>query len=122
MPTRVRVVAYVPAAARDACEQLVAQFLVSPNDPGVYTFSAPLVPLGGADDATPTHYGCSVAVLDDGGLIAALPTLQASVSGSAYKVISPWRTFDFAADWTGWLAAGGLKVRQEVVTGEPLAP
>lgn len=118
MATRVRVVAYVPAAAREACEVLVSQFLVSPNDPGVYTFSVPLVPLAGADDATPTHYGCSAAVMDDGGLIAALPALQSSVPTSAYKVVSPWRTFSLAADWTGWLAAGGLKVRTEVIANE----
>lgn len=114
MATRVRVVAYVPAAARGACETLVSQFLQSPNEPGTYTFSVPLVPLGGADDATPTHYGCSAAVMDDGGLISALPALQTSVPASAYKVVSPWRTFSLAADWTGWLAAGKLKVRVEV--------
>lgn len=115
MSTRVYVVARVPAAARDACEQLVATYLASPNDPGVYTFSVALVPLAGADDATPTAYGVCSAILDDSGLYQALPALSAAVPGTAYKVVSPFRTFDLAADWTGWLAAGSLKVRQEVI-------
>ena len=115
MPTRVYVVARVPAAAREACEQLVAPFLQSPNAPGTYTFSVALVPLAGADDATPTAYGCCASVLDDSGLYQALPALSAAVPGTAYKVVSPYRTFALAADWTGWLAAGSLKVRQEAM-------
>lgn len=115
MATRVYVVARVPAAARDACESLVAPYLASPNDPGVYTFSVPLVPLAGADDAEPTSYGVCSAILDDSGLYQALPALSVAVPGTAYKVVSPFRTFALEADWTGWLAAGGLKVRQEVV-------
>lgn len=113
MSTRVRVVAHVPAADRETCEALVAQYLVSPNAPGVYTFGVPLVPLAGADDADPTAYGVSAAVMDDGGMVSALPALQSAVPGSAYKIVSPWRTFVLEADWTGWLAAAGLKVRVE---------
>lgn len=113
MATRVYVVARVPAAARETCEQLVSQYLASPNDPGVYTFSVALVPLAGADEATPTAYGVCSAILDDSGLYQALPALSAAVPGTAYKVVSPFRTFNLEADWTGWLAAGSLKVRVE---------
>lgn len=113
MSTRVYVVARVPAAARDACEQLVAQYLASPNDPGVYTFSVALVPLDGADDATPTAYGVCSAILDDSGLFKALQALQAAVPGSSYAVLSPFRTFSLELHWTGWLAAASLKVRTE---------
>lgn len=115
MATRVRVVAYVPAAAREACERLVEPYLQSPNDHGVSTFGVALVPLAGADDAEPTHYGCSAVFDDDSGIARALQGLQGAVPGSAYTLISPFRTFDFPLHWTGWLAAGSLKVRQEVV-------
>ena len=115
MATRVYVVARVPAAAREACEALVNPYLASPNEPGVYTFSVPLVPLAGAGNAEPTAYGVCSAIMDDSGLYQALPALSAAVPGTAYKVVSPFRTFNLEADWKGWLAAGGLKVRQEVV-------
>ncbi len=115
MATRVYVVARVPAAARDACEGLVAPYLVSPNDPGVYTFSVPLVPLAGPTNATPTHYGVCSATLDDSGLYQALPALSAAVPGTAYKVVSPFRDFSNAADWVGWLATAGLQPRIEPI-------
>ena len=107
MSIRVYVVAVVPAAARESAEVAVAPLLQSPSAPGTYTFSVPLVPLAGADDATATHYGCCAPFLHD--YLSALPTLAAAIPGTAYKVISPWRTFDHAADWTGWLAMQSLK-------------
>ena len=107
MSIRVYVVAVVPAAAREAAEVAVAPLLQSPNAPGVYTFSVSLVPLGGADDAAPTHYGCCAPFLDD--YLSALPNLAAAIPGTTYKVISPWRTFNLAADWTGWLAMQAIK-------------
>lgn len=115
MPTRVYVVARVPATAREACEQLVNPYLASPNDPGVYTFSVPLVPLDGPDNAEPTAYGVCSSTMDDSGLFKALVPLQAAITGSAYAVASPFRTFSADLHWTGWLGAGGLKERREVV-------
>lgn len=109
MATRVYVVAVVPAASREAAEVAVAPLLQSPNSPGAYTFGVPLVPLGGADDATPTAYGCCAPFLD--AYLSALPALSAGVPGTTYKVISPYKTFDYAADWTGWLAMQALKPR-----------
>jgi hypothetical protein len=115
MPT-VYVTAFVPAATRDAAESAVAPYLLSPNDPGAKTFSVPLVPLAGADDAAPTAYGCC-ARLDSGGtLAAALPALVAAIPGSAYAVVSPWKSFSNSAHWLGWLAGQNLKPRVEAVT------
>ena len=116
MSIRVYVVAVVPAAARAAAEVAVAPLLQSPNAEGVYTFSVPLVPLAGPADATPTHYGCCAPFLDD--YLSALPQLAAAIPGTAYKVISPWRTFDHAADWTGWLAMQSVKPQVLPMAGE----
>lgn len=107
----VYVTAYVPAAARPAAEAALVPYLVSPNAPGVYTFSVPLVPYPGEPDAAPTHYGCCSRIDGGGALAAALASLAGAVPGSAYQVISPWRSFSNTTHWVAWLAANGLQVR-----------
>lgn len=107
MSVRVYVVAHVPAEAREAAEAAVQPLLASPNEPGVYTFSVPLVPYPGPADAEPTAYGVCAPFLDD--YIGALAALSSGIPGTAYKVVSPWRDFVLDADWTGWLQAGGYQ-------------
>ena len=113
MSTRVYLVSYVPVADRDAAELAVAPLLQSPNDPGVYTFAVPLVPLAGPGDATPTHYGVCAPFLDT--YLGALPSLAVAIPAVVYAVVSPWRQFDLALHWTGLLTQGGLKIRQTAI-------
>ncbi|MDY3555294.1 hypothetical protein R5W24_004435 [Gemmata sp. JC717] len=105
------VTAFTPAASRDTVEAAVAPYLTSPNNPGVYTFSVPLVPLDGPDDAEPTHYGTCARAEGGGTLAGALASLAAAFPGSAYQSVSPWKSFNNATHWIGWLAGLGLKPR-----------
>jgi hypothetical protein len=107
----VYITAFVPAESRDAAESAVEPYLASPNDPGVYTFSAPLVPASGPSDAEPTHYGVCAKIEDSGGLYAAMPALVALIPGSAYQVVAPWKSFRNAVHWVGWLNSQGLQPR-----------
>ena len=104
--SRVYVTSFVPAAVRVAAEAAVEPLLQSPNNVGVFTFSVPLVPLGGDDDAAATHYGCCAPMLSE--YIGSLDGLVAAFPGSAYQSI-PWRSFDNAVHWTGCLAGHSLK-------------
>lgn len=104
--------AAVPAALADTAEALTADLLISPNAPGVRTFSVPLVPLPGGADASPTHYGCNSAVEAGGPTVTAAPQLVAALPGSAYRT-TPVSEWDVAASWVGWLAGLGLQPRVE---------
>lgn len=107
---RVYVTAFVPAAAREAAEAMVAPFLTGPGD----CFTVPLVPLAGADDAEPAAYGsCAGGIDSEGAFIAAVPGLVAMVPGAAYQVVSPWRSFSRQDHWVDWLAGHGLKEWRE---------
>lgn len=104
--------AVLPAAARAAVEAQTAALLVSPNAPGTHTFAVPLVPLVGASDASPTHYGCNSAVASDGPTAAAAPGIVASVPGSAYQ-ITPVAEWDMETRWAAWLAKLGLQAQHQ---------
>jgi len=103
------VIAAIPAADRATAESLIASFLDSPNAEGAHSFSAPLVPFDGPDDAAPTHYGCCAAVLSGGALATALPQLAAGLPGTVYHVVTGHRNFDNATHWVGFLAQNNLK-------------
>lgn len=105
------VTAYVPAASREAAEAAIAPYLVSPNAPGVYTFSVPLVPYPGEPDAAPTHYGCCSRIDGAGALAAAMASIASAIPGSAYQVVNPWRSFSNAVHWIAWLQGRGLQPR-----------
>lgn len=115
----VYVTAFVPAASRPTAEVAVAPYLVSPNDPGTYTFSVPLVPLAGAPDTDPTHYGCCSRIEDTGLLAQAMAELSAAIPGSAYAVVTPWKSFSNATHWIGWLASQGLQPCAVSFAGTP---
>lgn len=106
--SRLITTAIVPVASRDTAEALLAPYLASPNDPGVYTFSVPLMPLSGPADAEPTYYGCSSTLGPE--LSAVLPQLAAAVPGVEYNQIG-FRQFNIATHWLGWLADRNLKPR-----------
>lgn len=114
---RLYVPAFVPAALRDPAEAAVAPYQLSPNEPGAYTFSVPLVPLDGPDDAEPSHYGCCAPVAEGSDLHAALPLLLAAVPGSAAHAV-PVRQYRASTHWHDWLAGYAIKVRR---TTEELA-
>ena len=100
--------AAVPAAHRDAAESEIAPLLVSPNAPGHYTFSAPLVPYPGDADAEPTHYGCCSAC---GPLtLESLASLVSEFPGGYVHTVSA-RDYSYSTHWTGWLASLGLQPR-----------
>lgn len=105
--SRIYVIARVPAAARSVCEQLVQPLLASPNSPNAFTFSVPLVPAAGPDDAQPVAFGACAPMLSEEAN-AALPPLAAGVPGVAYQSV-PWREYDTTTHWLGWLTAAGLK-------------
>jgi len=103
------VIAAIPAADRATAEALVAPYLDSPNAEGAHSFSAPLVPLGGPDDAAPTHYGCCASVLSGGVLASALPALAVGLPGTVFHIVTPWRLFSNQDHWIDWLASHNLK-------------
>lgn len=94
------VIAYVPAAARDAAEAAVAPYLLGPG--AVWT-----VPLSPSGSAPATHYGLCAPLAGMGALYAALPALAAAFPGGDYHTVS---VADYAVgrDWIDWLAARGL--------------
>jgi hypothetical protein len=100
--------AVVPADLQPTAEGLVAPFMVSPNAPGVDTFSVPLVPFDGPSDATPTHFGCNGPITEGGVLASALAQLVAALPGSSYQTVAP-ADWDVSRDWVGWLAGLGLQ-------------
>jgi hypothetical protein len=100
------VTAVIPAADRDAVEAALAPYLLSPNNPGVYTFSIPLSTTGTGE---PTYYGVCAAVPDSTGLYAAIGSLAAAFPGSSYAQ-TLWTDFVLATNWTAWLAGLGLAV------------
>lgn len=106
MPT-VYVTAIVPDAALAAAEGAIAPYLTGPGA----IFTVPLVPLPGAADATPTHWGCCVAMDSAGETFAALGGLADAIPGSQYAVVSPWRTYRRQMHWIDWLAGHGLQQR-----------
>lgn len=107
----VYVTAYIPAASRDAAEAAIAPYLVSPNAPSTYTFSVPLVPYPGEQDADPTHYGCCSRIDGGGALAAAMASIATAIPGSAYQVVNPWRAFRAQVHWIEWLQGRGLQPR-----------
>lgn len=109
MATRVFLIFTAPQARRDAFDLAIAPHLVSPNAPGVYTLSAPLVPTNASANAPPTHYGCCLNVLDDSPLFLARDVIRAAAPGSAYSVVSPWTDFDHARDWILGQSGAGLR-------------
>jgi hypothetical protein len=106
---RVNTSTAVPAESREMAEVLVAPYLISPNAYGVYTFSAPLVPLDGPADVEPTYYGCVAAVLDGGALQLAIPQLISAIPGAIFKVSDNPVDFDYQMDWLDFLATHNLK-------------
>jgi hypothetical protein len=113
----VYVTAFVPVAYRPAAEAALSPYLLSPNDPGAYTFSAPLVPLAGPSDVAPTHYGCCSRLDTAGGLGDMLTQLAIAIPGSGFSVVLNVRTFRHELHWVAWLATQGLQPR---VTGAAL--
>jgi len=117
--SKVWVIAAVPAASRDVVEAEISRtngagdpvYLLSPNEPGQYTFSVPL----STDGSLPaTHYGTCAAVPSDGLMAAALPSLVAAFPGSSYHTVDVGN-YDRQRDWIDWLAGLGL----EPVTAPP---
>jgi hypothetical protein len=99
-------IAYVPAAARSAAESAVAPYLLDAGE----IWTVPLTENG----TTITHYGCCAPLSSDGQLLAALPTLAASIPGSGYHTI-PVDDFQNQRDWAEWLAARLLSVYREEI-------
>jgi hypothetical protein len=113
MPT-VYVVAVVPVGKKNAVETAVKKYAKSANLTGVDTVAVPVVPLAGPDTAPATHLGfCWPVDLTDQ-MVADMPALKTAQAGVQYQVV-PFRTFDHATHWVGWLAGLGLKPQRQAV-------
>lgn len=117
MPS-VYVIAVVPVGKKAASEDALKKYQKGgANKAGVDTLAAAVVPLGGADDAAPTHHGFCWGVAKGDGLEKEIAAFKASQAGAEYQVV-PFKEYDHATHWIGWLAGLGLKPRQPADDGK----
>lgn len=121
MPTHDLLVIRVPAGERDAAEALIAPYLDSPNDKGVYTFGVSLVAKGGADDAPPTHFAACMPLRKGSAFEAGLAVLLGKIPGASAEVIGA-KQYRPDVHWVGKADEKELKPRKEADPFGPVKP
>lgn len=112
MPS-VYVIAVVPVGKKAASDTALKGYTKGgASKAGADPLSAAVVPLGGADDATPTHYGFCWGVDEQDNLKKQIEAFKQAQAGAEYHVV-PFKEYDHQTHWVDWLAGLGLKPRQE---------